>query len=174
MKELPLICVQGVERQGCTATENHVERLDSSASIFNIQSVVHHCMKNGTLDVEEVTDAVQAQVHFFVQTELHNLLDDTVSVHNSSVQTSSQHMQTLSEKRTHSEKRLKSLLTLLAAWHAVCLRREMFVCAKQLCATLQSTDFKRSDYSKKLIRKYIGTVQQVCKEMHGFVLDISP
>lgn len=158
-----------------TGCDNRTNSPEAPASMFSMNEILQHCRQGGILDVQVLSEATQARVHSVVESELAKLqLADVsgCSVKENVVRPGTTSGQGSQEKSINSQQRLKTLLTLLASWHAVCLRAEKFVCAKQLCATVMSAEKHSSVSSKKMIRKYVNTVQQVCKKMHGFVLDI--
>lgn len=155
---------------GCSHTHN-----PKASSKMGMKRMLQHCLQGGTLDVQVLDEAAQAQVQSVVESELSTCTCADVSgfVKENSAQNGPDSGDISHEKgQEHHEPRLKTLLTLLASWHAVCLKAEKFVHAKQLCAMLMDAEKHSSASSSKMIRKYINTVQQVCKKMHGFILDI--
>lgn len=144
---------------------------DRLPSAFSVTEILQHCHQGGSLEVKAVNEAAQAQVQSIVESELAKLQLADVS-YSSTQENSSTGAEYSVGGKQNSQQRLKSMLTLLAVWHAKCLRAEKFVCAKQLCATLMAAEHHSSASSKKMIRNYVKSLQQVCKKMHGFVLDI--
>lgn len=162
------------------ASGNCTNASEELAPTLSMSDMLQHCRGGGTLGVEVLTDATQAQVQSVVEAELVRMLPaadscssmshggpDAAVVHDGT--TRGHHCQ---GKMRGCQERLQALLTLLAAWHAVCLRAEKFLYVKQLCTTLIGAGQRSTPSLRKMIRKYINTVQHVCKNMHGFVLDI--
>jgi hypothetical protein len=143
---------------------------EGSVPAFSIPDILQHCRKGGTLEVEVLSEALQAQVQSIVDSELKDMT--SLQPEGNGMQNSTMRAQGCQEKSKSPELRLKALLTLLASWHAVCLRAEKFVHAKHLCVTLMNAERYSKAPASRMIRTYVNTVQQVCRQMHGFILDI--
>ena len=166
--------VQGVESGAEAGGNCNSSSLPSNK--LDMKDILQHCHQGGTLDVRVLGPAAQAQVVSVVESELSKCegADVSDSVQDDSVQNNMNAANSLQpNNRKSSEQRLRTLLVLLASWHAVCLKAENFVYAKQLCTMLIDAERRSASFSwKKMIRKYIDNVQQVCKKIHGFLLDI--
>jgi hypothetical protein len=150
-------------------------RSERSVPAFSVPDILQHCRKGGTLELEVLSEASQAQVQSIVESELKDMTSSQLEgarVPENVVQIGAMRAQDCQGKSQIPELRLKALLTLLASWHAVCLRAEKFVHAKHLCVTLINAEQYIKAAPRRMIRTYVNTVQQVCRQMHGFILDI--
>ena len=75
--------------------------------------------------------------------------------------------------RMADKSKFKTLLKLLASWHAWCLRQEKFMLVAEACKAMLQRRRSHDCSLSEWWGAYVREVQSLCRLVHGFELDVS-
>jgi hypothetical protein len=138
--------------------QQHVDVRVCSDAPDALEHILRHCHAGGALTVANTLEAAK-EVQMLTEHQL-----DKLQKH--------EEQNGAAGEQASAVQQLQALLVLLSSWHAACLHAENFHSARQICATLIAAKPAFGEAASLLLDKYIQAVQQLCKKMHGFVLDV--